>query len=200
MRAFVDVALASSIPVSEPEVFLDAMVRDLSQTRYPTYESLRGYMRGSAAAVGLMMAHVFGVERTPASVEGAIALGEAMQMTNFLRDIGDDAQRGRIYLPQEDLDRFHVYEDEILSGTRSNNFRDLMAFEIDRTRTLYSKSDSAIANLPGEFRKGVRVARILYSRILDRIERNDFDVFATRVRTSRMEKLSVAAKVFSGLA
>jgi phytoene synthase len=129
---------------------------------------------------------------------GAIALGEAMQLTNFLRDIGEDMRRGRIYIPGEDIERFHGADEAISRGETNLAFIDLMKFEIDRARDLYCESDRGISELPTHVRKPVRLARILYSRILDRIEDNGYDVFTRRARTSRMEKLLTAWRTLRG--
>lgn len=195
LRAFCDVCRECEMPIEEPLQFLDAMASDLEVGHYETYADLRAYMRGSAAAVGLMMCHVLELKLTANLRQAAIALGEAMQMTNFLRDAGEDYDRGRIYIPQEDLSSFGVSEADIAEHLVTESWRRLMRFEIARTRALYELADSGIAVLPRRIRKPVKLARILYSRILDRIERQDYDVFTVRARTTRIEKLACAAKV-----
>lgn len=198
MRAFCDVVRETRMPLEEPLCFLDAMEQDLSIGRYETYSDLKGYVRGSAAAVGMMMCHVLGAKITPEVERAACSLGEAMQLTNFLRDVGEDAQRGRIYLPLEDLASFEVKESEVLSGQMSDRFTNLMKFEIGRARALYSEADKGIPLLPPDSRKAVLLARILYSRILNRIEKRGYDVFTGRARTGKVEKLAVAIKVMLG--
>lgn len=198
LRAFVDVMRESGITLEEPLLFLDAMAQDLVQTRYATYEDLRGYMRGSASAVGVMMCDLFEVPHEEYVIAPAKALGEAMQLTNFLRDVAEDARRGRIYLPLEDLDRFSITEGEILEGRMSERFANLARFQIERARSLYTVADQGIPLLPAEVQKAVRLARILYARILDRIEARSYDVFSGRARTGKIEKLAVAAGVLSG--
>ena len=192
VRAFCDVAREVTLPLEEPLLFLDAMAMDIYKSRYETYEDLREYMRGSAASVGLMMCDLLEVPTNDRMRAGAVALGEAMQLTNFLRDIGEDMRRGRIYIPQEDIDRFHGADEAISTGETNQAFIDLMKFEIDRARSLYCESDNGISQLPTHVRKPVRLARILYSRILDRIEDQGYDVFTKRARTSRMEKFLTA--------
>ena len=194
LRAFCDVVREVKIPIEEPLCFLDAMEQDLRVVNYATYEDLRGYMRGSAVAVGLMMCHVLEVEVSPEIERAATALGEAMQLTNFIRDVSEDSLRGRIYLPQEDLASFGVSSLDIFGGNCTEAFRNLIRFEVARARALYAESDEGIARLPLESRRAVRLARVLYSRILDRIEAKSFDVFAGRARTSWFEKLSVAVE------
>ncbi|RYG32087.1 phytoene/squalene synthase family protein [bacterium] len=198
LRAFVDVMGECGMTLEEPLLFLDAMAQDLVQTRYETYEDLQAYMRGSASAVGVMMCDLFGVPKSDVVLEPAKALGEAMQLTNFLRDVAEDARRGRIYLPQEDLDRFSIPQSEILEGRMSERFANLARYEIAKARALYAQADNGVPLLPQEAQKAVRLARILYSRILDRIEARDYDVFSGRARTGKVEKLVVAAGVLAG--
>ena len=198
LRAFGDVARECGMAREEPLCFLDAMAMDLDVARYPTYAALEGYMRGSAAAVGMMMCDALGAGDDPAMRAAARALGNAMQLTNFLRDVREDAARGRIYLPQDELAAFGVGEDEILAGVMTDRFRRLSEFQVARARALYAQADGGIPMLPPEARKAVRLARILYARILDRIEDRGHDVFGGRARTSKTEKLVVAARVLAG--
>ncbi|MCW5943185.1 MAG: phytoene/squalene synthase family protein [Fimbriimonadaceae bacterium] len=195
MRAFVDTVRECQIPVEEAHAFMDAMEADLSVRRYATYEDLRGYMRGSAGAVGVMMCHTMGVTLDGDTKRRALALGEAMQLTNFLRDVREDLGRGRVYLPLEDLDRFGVGVRDLAEHRVDERFRRLMRFEIDRARTLFAESDEGIRRLPGTVRRPVLLARLLYAGILDRIEAAGYDVFAGRVRTGYCRKLLCAARV-----
>jgi phytoene synthase len=198
LRAFCDVIHEVGMSLEEPLLFLDAMAQDLTMSRYPTYEDLRGYMRGSASAVGVMMCSVLEAGADERMLRSARALGEAMQLTNFLRDISEDLDRGRIYLPQEDLDRFEVSEKSLRNGHITEGFRELMKFEIARARDLYVEADAGIPMLPVCAQKPVRLARILYSRILNHIEANGYDVFTTRARTTKPEKLAVLLQVALG--
>lgn len=195
LRAFLDVARECNMTPTEPLLFLDAMESDLTVSRYPTYADLERYMRGSASAIGLMLCDLMGVKRTATITEGAIALGEAMQLTNFLRDVGVDLERGRIYLPLEDMDRFGVAEEDLFNRRVSPEFIGLMEFEIKRARKLYATADRAIPELPRSTQRSVRLGRVLYSRILDRIEQGGYDVFHRRARTSSSEKFGAAMRV-----
>jgi phytoene synthase len=197
LRAFCDVAHEVSLPVEEPLRFLDAMEQDVFVARYDSYEDLRRYMRGSAVSVGLMMCTLLEVPFDDKIRGAASALGEAMQLTNFLRDIGEDIRRGRIYLPLEDLRKFQGSEVSISREEMSPEFVDLMKFEIERARSLYLEADLGIPLLPSRIRPAVRLARILYARILDRIEMRTYDVFTARARTSTAEKIITAFKVLS---
>ncbi len=195
LRAFCDVVSECAIPLEEPLRFLDSMEQDLTTSRYATYEDLRGYMRGSASAVGLMMCHVLSARVDPKALPHAMALGEAMQMTNFLRDIREDVLRQRIYLPLEHLSRFGVTEGELLEGQPGPGFKELLKFEIDHTRSLYRYADEGIQYLPPFSRKAILLASCLYAQILEKIEQSNYRVFEGRARTTSTEKLRAAAKI-----
>jgi phytoene synthase len=189
MRAFCDAVVECRIPVEEAHLFLNAMEMDITKDRYATYEELRDYMRGSASAIGVMMCYAMCARTDYDTIARAKALGEAMQLTNFLRDVNEDLERGRIYLPQEDMIRFGVTEQDLRSKVVTDQFIQfiqLMKFEIERSRGLYLDSDFGIAKLPPNMRKAVLLSRILYSQILDRIEANGYDVFRHRARTNSM--------------
>lgn len=195
LRAFVDVARETGLALNEPFLFLDAMEADLDVVRYPRYQDLERYMRGSAAAVGLMLMDVLGIQRTPTITEGSMALSEAMQLTNFIRDVGEDLRRGRIYLPLEDMDRFGVVEEDLYNQRVSSEFVQLLQFEIRRAQELYRQADLVIPELPLHVRRPVRLARILYSRILDRVAQANYDVFHRRARTTTVEKALASVRV-----
>lgn len=194
LKAFADAARRAEMPPALPMAFLDAMCLDLTETRYPTFQDLTAYTYGSASVVGLMMCALFGVT-DPETLGRAHDLGLAMQLTNFWRDVGEDWRaRGRIYLPQEDMERFGYTEAMLDQGIVNDAFRGLMQFQIARARAYYDSADLGISALPAEARLPVRLARVLYARILDRIEANGYDVFTRRARTSKVEKLSVLAR------
>lgn len=175
--------------------FFAAMRSDTHVIRYETYTDLEQYMYGSAAVIGLMLTRIIGAKSEDA-LRPAAALGHAMQLTNFLRDIREDyVQRGRIYLPQEDLQRFGVTEEMIAREEVTPEFKELMRFEIARTRALYEEADTGIPLLARGGRKPVRLARVLYSKILDRIEDAEYDVFSQRRYTTRMQKIRYALPV-----
>jgi len=197
LRAFADVLTETKIPLAEPTVFLDAMESDLTVSRYESFEDLQEYMRGSAVAVGLMMLYVLDADLTPAIIEGATALGEAMQLTNFLRDVGEDYARGRIYLPLDELEAHQVTEQMIGELNVTPEFVRLMQFQIERARSLFDKSDAAIPLLGEEVRFGVALARELYSKILEKIEANGYDVLNLRARTTPQDKMMAAWKLWA---
>jgi phytoene synthase len=168
--------------------FVRSMEMDLHVDRYDTWQDLCVYMDGSACVIGEMMLPIL-EPLDDAAVPHARDLGLAFQLTNFLRDVGEDLDRGRIYLPQEDLERFGV---DAADRTVTPGWRELMRFEIDRARQLYRSADLGIAALPDRSARSIRAARVLYSEILDRIERNDYDVFSARARVPLARKLAVA--------
>ncbi|HYN28736.1 MAG TPA: phytoene/squalene synthase family protein [Dermatophilaceae bacterium] len=173
--------------------FFAAMAQDLTTTRYETWEDLLGYMEGSAAVIGEMMLPVLR-PRSAVAFEPARSLGLAFQLTNFLRDVGEDLERGRVYLPQEDLRRFGA--DPALRVV-TPQWRALMRFEIERNRELYRQTDPGIAALPPTSARCVGTARSLYSRILERIEAQDHDVFASRARVPSWRKAAVSARILA---
>lgn len=171
--------------------FFDAMALDLTQTSWPSWQELRdGYMEGSAAVIGEMMLPVL-EPLTPEAKEPARALGLAFQLTNFLRDVGEDLDRGRIYLPADELARHGA---DPTARRVTPQWRSFMAEQIDRNRQLYAAALPGLAMLPPASRRCVSTAFVLYSRILDRIEDADYDVFSGRIRVPNHEKLLVALR------
>ncbi len=188
LHAFADVARRHGMSPDYPLAFLDAMAMDLTRTRYETFADLQTYTYGSASVVGLMMCGLLGVTDEDA-LRRAHDLGLAMQLTNFWRDIGEDwATRGRIYLPQEDLRRFDYTERMLSESLVNDQFIELMRFEIARAREFYASADRGMAAIPSRCRLPVKLARLLYAKILDKIEENGYDVFRRRARTTPLEK------------
>jgi 15-cis-phytoene synthase len=192
LRAFTNTARERGIGWIHLKPFMRSMKMDTHVSRYPTYEDLEEYMYGSAAVVGLMMCRIIGVEAEEA-LPHAGALGEAMQLSNFLRDVREDWERGRIYLPLEDLKRFGYSEEDLGTGRMNEAFIELMRFEIDRARMLYLIADEGMRYIPRGRRYPILVARHLYAAILERIEELGYDVFSSRAETTFAEKLRVAA-------
>jgi 15-cis-phytoene synthase len=192
LRAYADTVRVRGIDPEDIIAFMKSMKMDTRVFRYPTYEDLAVYTYGSAAVVGLMMCRVVGVADRRADVH-AETLGVAMQLTNFLRDIGEDWRRGRVYLPLEDLERFGYLEADLERGVVDERFVELMRFEIRRTRRLYKLADEGMSFIPRGRRYPVIVARELYAAILDRIEAQGYDVFGRRAETARLGKIRIAA-------
>ena len=175
---------------------------DLYRNRYETFEDLHLYCYRVAGTVGLMSLSVMGVRTNPRSApwersrpvppepkEAAIALGIANQLTNILRDIGEDARRGRIYLPLEELALFDYTEDDLLKGVVDDRWRELMRFQIQRARKYFIQAEAGILTLSDDARWPVWTAAMLYSEILGAIERNRYDVFSRRAFVPNGQKL-----------
>ena len=193
LKAVVHTIRAFRIPPDCFERFLRSMTMDLTIGSYATWEDLRGYMDGSAAVIGEMMLPIL-EPTSPAAKPHARDLGDAFQLTNFLRDVAEDLDRERVYLPQEDVHRFGA-EGALAERRVTPGFVDLMRFEIDRCRRLYASADLGLALLPPASRRCVGAARVLYSRILDRIEANGYDVFTARARVPTWQKAATVARV-----
>ena len=190
LRAVVHTVRAFGQPFSVFARFFHAMEMDLSVTGYDTWDDLLGYMDGSAAVIGELMLPIL-EPTTPAAVGPARDLGFAFQLTNFLRDVDEDLDRGRVYLPREDLERFGA---DPARRVVDEPWRQLMRFEIARCRELYRSADAGIDLLPPSSARCVWAARVLYSEILDEIEMADYDVFSGRVRVPRRRKAAIAAR------
>lgn len=180
------------------EDFLGAMLQDTEKTRYKNYEELEGYMYGSAVVVGLMMAQIIGVVEGANEEEvrkSATYLGNAMQLTNFLRDIDEDyRERGRIYLPQDEMRRYGVSDSDIAERSASDNLVRLMRFQVERSRNLFTEAEKGIHLLKPEGRRAVRLAGKLYASILDSIASQGYNPFAGRARVSKWRKVKLILK------
>ncbi len=193
LQLFAATAAAYKIPAAYPLDLIAGVRMDLERNRYETFDELKLYCYRVASTVGFMMSHVIGF-RDPA-LEYAQRLGIALQLTNILRDVGEDLERNRIYLPRDELARFGVTEAALRAGTRDQAFRDLMDFQIARARSYYLGADPGIALLDKHGRFAVRLASDLYRHILDKIERNRYDVFRTRAVVSTARKCWLTARV-----
>jgi 15-cis-phytoene synthase len=185
---------AFDLDVADFEKFLDSMAMDLHTDGYATYDDLLAYMEGSAAVIGTMMAPILESADPPAAAEHARQLGLAFQLTNFIRDIGEDLDRGRVYLPAEDLERFGVGRADLAAAQASPAVTELLAFEIERARAHYRAAEPGIELLVPSSRPCIRVAFDLYGGILDEVERAGYQVLAARVRVPRHRRLGVAGR------
>ncbi|MBW3611126.1 MAG: phytoene/squalene synthase family protein [Actinobacteria bacterium] len=174
--------------------FLRSMTMDLTVSAYETWDDLCVYMDGSAAVIGEMMLPIL-EPTSPAATAHAQDLGNAFQLTNFLRDVNEDLDRGRVYVPQEDLRRFGA--DPWLRRA-TPQWRAVMAFEIERCRALYRSADIGLALLPPSSVRGIRAARILYAGILERIEAQGGDVFSRRARVPTWRKALTVGRLAAG--
>lgn len=171
--------------------FLRSMTMDLTIETYETWDDLLVYMDGSAAVIGEMMLPIL-EPTSPEALPHARDLGNAFQLTNFLRDVNEDLDRGRTYIPQEDIRRFGA---DLSQRRATPEFLELMRFEIARCRELYVSADKGLALLPERSARCIGAARVLYGRILDKIEEQGGDVFATRATVSTAEKAAMVARM-----
>ncbi len=171
---------------------------DLTQTRYETFNDLELYCYRVAGTVGLMTQQVMGIDNAytnapwsikPDTSQAAVALGIANQLTNILRDVGEDRGRGRIYIPQEDLVKFDYSEEDLMKGTLNQQWELLMAFQLKRAREWFEKSEEGVRWLSEDARWPVWTSLRLYRGILDVIERNNYDVFNNRAYVSKWIKM-----------
>jgi phytoene synthase len=194
-RALIHTMRVWDIPAGYVEAFLASMLMDLTVVEYRTFADLRGYMYGSAAVIGLQMFPILG-PADPSGASHAQALGEAFQLTNFIRDIAEDLGRGRVYLPMEDLDAFGVTRADLASGTVSPRVRELIRYEIHRTRLIYSYARDGIDLLAPSSRPCIGTAFALYGGILDEIERADYRILDRRVAVGIGRRLRIAVPAY----
>lgn len=178
-----------------PPRYLEDVVRgvesDLDHAGFATFEDLQEYCYKVAGAVGICCIHVWGM-RNERAIDAAIDLGTAFQLTNILRDLGEDAAMNRVYLPAEDIDRFGYSPDRLKNGVRDEAFRDLLRFEVSRARDYYDRGSRIFDDVEPEARPILSAMIRIYRGLLDEIERRDFDVFGSRVRLSRVRKLWIS--------
>jgi len=177
-----------------PRAYLDAVIdgveMDLFQVSYKSFRDLYRYCFRVASAVGLACIHIWGF-RDERAKHYAEAAGIAFQLTNILRDLPEDAARGRVYLPQEDLTRFGYPYQQLQRGERNENFRALMRFQVERARHYYEAARPLSSLLPPAGRAVFQVMRRTYEGLLDAIEERDYDVFSGRISLSRLRKLKL---------
>ena len=190
-RAMLATVRRWAIPRAHVEAFLESMRMDITVTGYATYADLEHYMYGSAAVIGLQMLPVL-EPVVPEAAARARVLGEAFQMSNFIRDVGEDLRRGRVYLPQEDLDTFGVTRETLAAGVVTAPVRELLRFEIARTRSLYAFAEPGIDMLHPTSRDCVRTAFTLYGEILDAVEAAHYQVLEQRVSVPTSRRVAVA--------
>lgn len=199
MNAIVHTFHKFQIPVEDGEAFLSSMLMDEEVATYETYADLENYMYGSAGVIGLMVTRIVGYS-TDAAFEYAKKLGYAFQVTNFLRDIREDYDElGRVYMPQDELRRFGLSNDDIARRVYDERFINFMKFQIERNRQIYREALFGIPMLAWRGRLAVRIAYVLYKAILAEIERVNYNVYLGRVRTNFAQKLWLSAKALVGV-
>ena len=176
--ALVDAGQRHRLPLGELRTYMRSMRIDCGPVRIETWPELEAYMDGSAGSVGRIMAPLLGVPQRHHAGYGR--LGLAFQLANFIRDVPEDTRLDRVYLPAEDRARFGVDDSDLAGEHASPELRALLAHELRRARALFAESEPAIAAAPASVRSGVRFAVAIYLRVLDRVERIDFDVLGRR--------------------
>ncbi len=194
MNAIVDTFKRLCMPIEYGESFLAAMRSDITKHRYATYAELETYMYGSAGVVGYMMAYVIGFEDSRA-LEYSKTLGYAMQLTNFLRDLDADyTDLGRVYMPEDELAQFGLSVEDIAQRKWSPEFRAFMQFQVQRAWQLYAEGNKCLPLLNTKGRFAYKMASVLYSRILTKLEQQNYNPFIGRVSTSLVEKIWLLIK------
>jgi phytoene synthase len=186
--AWADARARFNIPHGYVRQLIDGVSRDLTQTRYETFEDMAEYAYGVASTVGLMAMHIIGFSSADA-IPYAVKLGVALQLTNILRDVGTDWRMGRLYLPLNELKHHNLSEADIADGHISENWQRFMRYQIERTHCLYEEALPGIALLNPDGRFAIAAAAELYRAILDDIETHDYDVFHRRAHVSKVGKL-----------
>ncbi len=193
--ALVDTVNRFNIPISYFEAFLKSMTMDLTVTEYHTYEDLLEYVYGSAAVIGLQMVPILGTLNPDAYV-AAEKLGIAFQLANFIRDVGEDLERGRVYLPITELQACGVTREMLENRELTPEIKKALQFQIARVRQLQKEAAPGIAMLSPESRACIEAASELYCGIVDEVEKIDYEIFQKRAKTSTWRRIKVALPAF----
>lgn len=188
-----DIVSTYAIPHEYLDAVLDGVAMDLDDMRFDSFAELYRYCYHVASVVGLACIHIWGFAH-PDAKKHAEQAGIALQLTNILRDLREDATRGRLYLPREDLERFGYQGEQLARGEHNESFRELMRFEVARARSYYDASRPLLPLLPPAGRAVFQVMSRTYRGVLDAIERRDFDVFSGRVQLSTWKKIGFAVQ------
>lgn len=185
-----------NIPLDPFFELIKGMEMDLQKQRYLSFDDLKLYCYRVASTVGLMCIEIFGYKNKSAQ-DFAVNLGLALQLTNILRDIKTDAENGRIYLPQEDLNRFSYSEAELFKYTYNKNFQEMMKYESERAREYFRKADSALdlEDKPAMF--AARAMQHIYFKLLRKIEENNYNVYEKKIKVSKIEKVGISLGVWA---
>ena len=193
--ALVDTVTRFKIPISYFEAFLKSMTMDLTVTEYHTYEDLLEYVYGSAAVIGLQMVPILGA-LNPAAFEAAEKLGIAFQLANFIRDVGEDLERGRVYLPITELQAAGVTREMLEDRVLTPEIKSALQFQIARVRELQHEATPGIKMLAPESRACIEAASELYCGIVDEVEKINYEIFEKRAKTSTLRRLKVALPAY----
>jgi phytoene synthase len=197
--ALVDTVNRFSIPISYFEAFLHSMTMDLTVTEYHTYEDLYEYVYGSAAVIGLQMVPILGTVSKQSMSEANIAaekLGTAFQLANFIRDVGEDLTRGRVYLPVTELQSHGVSREMLEERIVTPQIKNALREQIQRVRSLQAEAKAGITLLSAQSRACIEAASELYCGIVDEVEKIDYQIFSKRAKTSNWRRLKVALPAY----
>ena len=194
--AVTDTITQYDIPADLFEQVVDGVEMDLNIHEYETYDDLRKYCYLVASVPGLICLEIFGYNDHPKAHKYAVDLGYAMQLTNILRDVKEDADLGRIYIPQSEMQRFGYRKEDLISGIVNQAFRDLMNFQIERARYYFASGVNLLPLLDQDSRTCPAVLIEVYSGILDRIEKYNYDIFSRRISLTTWEKLIIVLKLW----
>ena len=197
--ALADATSAFGIPAIYFDEILDGVESDLVKDRFSDFAELRDYCYKVASVVGLICIEVFGYD-DPSAEGYAVDMGIALQLTNILRDLKEDAGRGRIYIPQDEMTQFGYSEEDFKNQVVNEQFRSLMDYQVNRARSYYERSRPLFDMVELESRTCLRVLHEAYAAILDRIEQSGFDVYSQRIGLSVSEKLLITARLWIGSA
>ena len=196
-RALHDTARRFEIPYRYFEEILEGVEMDMVKSRFASFDELREYCYKVASVVGLVCIRIFGFE-DPKAEGYAVDMGLAMQLTNILRDVKEDAERGRIYIPLDEMSRFDYTEGELERGAVTDSFRSLMAFQVGRARRYFESSRALFPLISADARTCPKLMHATYSGILERIEQAEFDVFERRIGVGAGTKLLLLARLWAG--
>jgi len=197
--ALVDTATKFSIPISYFEAFLHSMKMDLTVTEYHSYQDLNEYVYGSAAVIGLQMVSILGTESAAEFESAKIAaekLGVAFQLANFIRDVGEDLERGRVYLPITELQSHGVTRQMLENRVVTPQIKNALKEQITRVRQLQLESTPGITLLSAKSRECIKAASELYCGIVDEVEKIDYEIFTKRAKTSTFRRMKVAIPAY----
>ena len=193
--AWADTRKKFNIPGKYAHQLLDGVCNDINFKRYDSFSELTEYCYGVASTVGLMSMHIIGFKNETA-IRYAIKLGVALQLTNILRDIAEDYQMGRVYLPKDELKTFGITEKHLREGIVDSKWRTFMKFQIARARMIYEEAWPGIMLLDSSGRLPIAAAATFYKGILNKIEENDYDVFSQRAHLNKWEKLRLVPNLW----
>ncbi|MDE2786120.1 MAG: phytoene/squalene synthase family protein [Chloroflexota bacterium] len=191
-----DMASTYGIPQEYFQEVLSGVESDLVKTRFANFEELRGYCYQVASVVGLICIHIFGYRNGEEARRGAIDLGLAMQLTNICRDVLEDWEFGRVYLPQDEMLRFGVTESDLGNRAVTDGFANLMQFQIDRAREYFASGRGLLTYLPPRSRACPAALGLIYGEVLNKIEAAGYDVFRERISLSKGAKLGLMARAW----